>query len=77
VRPDGEALIADPRLPDAWNGLDVRLRFRGVTLRLRVEHEVVTADAAAAVSIRVGDAPPASGRRLRWTKVNGSWKISS
>jgi trehalose/maltose hydrolase-like predicted phosphorylase len=77
VRPDREALSADPRLPHAWNGLDVRLRFRGVPLRLRFEHELVTSDAAAAVSIRVGDAPPASGRRLRWTKVNGSWKISS
>jgi trehalose/maltose hydrolase-like predicted phosphorylase len=76
VRPDGEALFADPRLPEAWNRLDVRLRFRGVPLRLRAEHEVVTADAAAPITIRVGDARPANGRRLRWTKVNGSWKIS-
>jgi trehalose/maltose hydrolase-like predicted phosphorylase len=76
VRPDGEALTADPRLPGAWNALDLRLRFRGVPLRLRVEHELVTADAAAPMSIRVGNAP-ANGRRLRWTRVNGSWKISS
>jgi trehalose/maltose hydrolase-like predicted phosphorylase len=76
VRPDGEALTADPRLPEAWNALDVRLRFRGVPLRLRAEHETLTADAAAPISIRVADAPPANGRRLRWTRVNGSWKIS-
>jgi trehalose/maltose hydrolase-like predicted phosphorylase len=77
VRPDGEMLTADPRLPEAWNALDVRLRFRGVPLRLRAEHELVMADAAAPMSIRVGDAPAAHGRRLRWTKVNGYWKISS
>jgi trehalose/maltose hydrolase-like predicted phosphorylase len=77
VRSRGETLTADPRLPEAWTALDVRLRFRGIPLRLRAEHELVTADAASPVSIRLGDAPPANGRRLRWTKANGSWKILS
>jgi trehalose/maltose hydrolase-like predicted phosphorylase len=77
VRPDGDALAVDPRLPEAWNGLDLRLRFRGVPLHLRAEHELVAVDAAAPVGIRVGDAPAATGKRLRWTRVNDSWKISS
>jgi trehalose/maltose hydrolase-like predicted phosphorylase len=77
VRPDGDALAVDPRLPEAWNGLDLRLRFRGVPLHLRAEHELVAVDAAAPVGIRVGDAPAATGKRLRWTRMNDSWKISS
>ena len=77
VRPNGQALAVDPRLPETWNGLDLRLRFRGVPLRLRAEHDLIAVDAGAPVDIRVGDAPVASGRRLRWTRVDGSWKVSS
>jgi hypothetical protein len=77
IRPDGEALAVDPRLPDAWTGLELRLRFRDASLRLRAEHELVVVDADARVTIRVGDAPAVSGRRLRWTRANDSWKVSS
>jgi len=77
VRPDGAALAVDPRLPEAWNGLDLRLRFRGVPLHLRAEHELVAVDAGAPVRIRVGDAPAATGQRLRWARVNDSWDVSS
>jgi trehalose/maltose hydrolase-like predicted phosphorylase len=75
VRPDGDALAVDPRLPEAWNGLDVCLRFQGVPLRLRAEHEFVAVDAGAPVGIRVGDAPPATGQRLRWARKNDSWEV--
>jgi trehalose/maltose hydrolase-like predicted phosphorylase len=77
VRPDRDALAVDPRLPAAWNGLDLRLRFRGVPLSLRAEHEFVTVDAGAPVGIRVGDAPAATGQRLRWARVNDSWEVCS
>jgi trehalose/maltose hydrolase-like predicted phosphorylase len=77
VRPQGDALAVDPRLPGAWNGLDLRLRFRGVPLRLRVENELVALDAGASVQVRVGDAPPVAGQWLRWTKANDSWAVSS
>jgi trehalose/maltose hydrolase-like predicted phosphorylase len=77
VRPEVGALAVDPQLPKSWNGLDLRLRFRGVPLRLRAEHELVAVDAGAPVRIRVGDAQVTRGRRLRWTRVGGSWKVSS
>jgi trehalose/maltose hydrolase-like predicted phosphorylase len=77
VRPDRDALAVDPRLPEAWNGVDLRLRFRGVPLHLRAEHELVAVDAGAPVHIRVGDAPAATGQRLRWARVNDSWEVSS
>ena len=76
VRPEREALAVDPRLPGAWNGLDLRLRFRGVPLRVRAEHELVAVDAGAPVAIRVGDTSAVSGRRLRWTRVDDSWEVS-
>jgi trehalose/maltose hydrolase-like predicted phosphorylase len=77
VRPDGDALAVDPQLPQAWNGLDIRLTFRGVPLRLRIEHEAVAVDAAGSLQIRVGGGSLVSGRRLRWTKANEYWKVSS
>jgi trehalose/maltose hydrolase-like predicted phosphorylase len=77
VRPDGDALAVDPRLPKAWNGLDLRLRFRGVALRVRTEHDLVAVEADGAIAIRVGDAPPITGQRLRWARVNDSWEVSS
>jgi trehalose/maltose hydrolase-like predicted phosphorylase len=77
VRPEGDALTVDPQLPASWNGLDLRLRFRGVPLRLSAEHELVTVDAGAAVRIRVGGAPIATGRQLRWTRTKDSWELSS
>jgi trehalose/maltose hydrolase-like predicted phosphorylase len=77
VRPDRDALAVDPRLPEAWNGLALRLRFRGVPLRLRAEHELVAVDAGAPVRIRAGEAPAVTGERLRWTRVNDSWEVSS
>jgi trehalose/maltose hydrolase-like predicted phosphorylase len=77
VRPAGDALAVDPRLPEAWNALDMRLRFRGVPLRLRAEHELVAVEASAPVRIRAGNSPAVSAQRLRWAKVNDSWEVSS
>jgi trehalose/maltose hydrolase-like predicted phosphorylase len=77
VRPDRDALVVDPQLPKSWNGLDLRLCFRGVRLRLRAEHEVVAIDADAPIAVRLGDTQPISGRRLRWTRMSSSWKVCS
>jgi trehalose/maltose hydrolase-like predicted phosphorylase len=43
VWPRGEALLVDPRLPKEWNALEFCLRFRGRPLRLRIDHDGVTA----------------------------------
>jgi len=41
VRPRGSALVVDPRLPPEWSSLQVRLRFRGSPLTLRIgRHDV-------------------------------------
>jgi trehalose/maltose hydrolase-like predicted phosphorylase len=43
IRPHGEALLVDPRLPPAWNALELALRFRGRPLRLRIDRGGVVA----------------------------------
>ena len=43
IRPHGDRLIVDPRLPPAWNGLELALRFRGRPLAVRIDRSGVTA----------------------------------
>jgi trehalose/maltose hydrolase-like predicted phosphorylase len=43
IRPRGDALLVDPRLPKEWNALEFSLRFRGRPLRLRIDRDGVTA----------------------------------
>jgi trehalose/maltose hydrolase-like predicted phosphorylase len=42
IRPQGEALFVDPRLPEEWNALEVSLRFRERPIRLRIDHDGVS-----------------------------------
>jgi trehalose/maltose hydrolase-like predicted phosphorylase len=44
VRPRGDGLHVDPRLPTEWNALELRLRFRGVPLCLRLGRDGVSAE---------------------------------
>jgi trehalose/maltose hydrolase-like predicted phosphorylase len=55
IRPRGDVLTVDPRLPPAWSALELRLSFRGAPLRLRIEHDRVELDAARARLRRAGD----------------------
>ncbi len=45
VRPRGDALVVEPRLPPEWDALEIRLRFRGSPLRLRIDRSGVELDA--------------------------------
>ena len=45
VRPSGDRLVVDPRLPPEWGALELHLRFRGSSLRLRLDRAGVTLDA--------------------------------
>ena len=77
VRPDGDALAVDPQLPAGWNGLDLRLRFRGVPIRVRAEHERVVVEADAPVRVRVGNAGAETGQKLVWRRTADSWGLTS
>ena len=43
IRPRGDAVVVEPRLPPEWNALEFALRFRGAPLRLRIDRRGVTA----------------------------------
>ena len=54
VRPAGDGLRLDPRLPKEWRALELALRFRGSRVQLRIEHDALTVCA---------DHPDSSSRR--------------
>jgi trehalose/maltose hydrolase-like predicted phosphorylase len=54
IRPRGDVLVIDPRLPPGWRGLEVRLRFRGHACALHIEHEGVSLSGDG-VELRRGD----------------------
>jgi hypothetical protein len=55
VRPGRDALVVDPRLPPEWGAVELRLRYRGSDLRLRIDNEGVELDAGDEVELRRRD----------------------
>jgi trehalose/maltose hydrolase-like predicted phosphorylase len=66
VRATASELTIDPRLPDAWDALALKLKFQGEPVGIRIDHETITADAAAAVPVSV------AGRRGRHFERRGN-----
>jgi trehalose/maltose hydrolase-like predicted phosphorylase len=58
LRPDGDQLTLDPRLPSGWSALEVPFRLRGRRVRVRIEAERLHLRADGAVRVRVGGARP-------------------
>jgi trehalose/maltose hydrolase-like predicted phosphorylase len=69
VRPTAGALDIDPHLPDAWDALELRLRFRGNPVRVRIEHEELEVEAEEGAPITVCGTP---GRRF--VRDEDTWK---
>jgi trehalose/maltose hydrolase-like predicted phosphorylase/hydroxymethylpyrimidine pyrophosphatase-like HAD family hydrolase len=57
ARPRGERLELDPRLPEEWQALELRLSFRGSAVRVRIEHDRVDVDADPPVPIDIRSHP--------------------
>jgi trehalose/maltose hydrolase-like predicted phosphorylase len=57
VRPRGETLSLDPRLPGEWRALELRLRFRDAKLHLRIGHAQIEIEADLPVRVSVGGGP--------------------
>jgi trehalose/maltose hydrolase-like predicted phosphorylase len=47
LRPRGDVLVVVPHLPPEWGSFDLRLRFRGAPLRLRIDRRGVSLDSDA------------------------------
>ena len=55
LRPAGDVLRLDPRLPHAWGALEVRVVFRGSQVKVRVENPTVTVTSERPVPILFRD----------------------
>jgi alpha,alpha-trehalose phosphorylase len=58
LRPRGEILDIDPRLPADWRALSLRVRFRGAPLTVRADHRAVTVDCDAPLRVRIAGRAP-------------------
>jgi trehalose/maltose hydrolase-like predicted phosphorylase len=76
LRPHDGRLRVDPRLPGSWTGLDLRVRFRGSRVTVRVEHDGLTVAADGPTPVAVDGRPYTAGRRgLRFGQVGPSWVL--
>jgi trehalose/maltose hydrolase-like predicted phosphorylase len=73
LRPRGEVLEIDPRLPERWGALELRICFRGVPARIRIERDVTTIEATAPLQVSVGGRThgPAALHRLHGNEGSG------
>jgi alpha,alpha-trehalose phosphorylase len=55
LRPAGDGLRLDPRLPGAWGALEIRVVFRGARVKVRVENPTVTVSSDRPVPILFRD----------------------
>lgn len=69
VRPRGDVLELDPRLPEGWNALELRLAFRRSPVRICAERDVIAVDADPGVRVSVGGT---EGRRF--ARRDDEWK---
>jgi trehalose/maltose hydrolase-like predicted phosphorylase len=58
IRPHGNHLTVDPRLPEGWEALEVPVTFRGARVRIRIEPGRVCVRADAPVTILFRSEPP-------------------
>jgi trehalose/maltose hydrolase-like predicted phosphorylase len=70
ARPRGHVLELDPRLPEQWSALELRLALRGSPARIRIEPDTV--DVAGDVPVRIAGL---EGRSFRHT--SGRWEVVS
>jgi beta-phosphoglucomutase family hydrolase len=55
LRPSEGRLTIDPRLPPAWEAMEVRVRFRGSPVRVRVERNELRVDADRPLPLTITD----------------------
>ena len=53
VRPHDSGLEVEPALPATWSTLELRIQYRAVPLRLRVDPDVIIIDATAPITLLV------------------------
>ena len=59
LRPLADSLVVDPRLPQEWEELELRVRFHGTPVRVCIERDETTVVTARPISVRFGANGPA------------------
>jgi len=80
VRPHGGRLVIDPRLPDSWTGIELRVRYQGHRTRLRLEHDQLSIETDGTIPLTVEGVEYDVGpqrlilERRRHTKEETAWR---
>ncbi len=76
LAPAGGALRLDPKLPAAWDAVELRLRFRGRRVRLRVAHDLVEVAGDGALEVAFAGCPPRTvgAAGTCWTRSGSGWE---
>jgi trehalose/maltose hydrolase-like predicted phosphorylase len=77
IRPQRDALSVDPRLPPGWDRLHVPVRFRGVDVRIAVDHETLAIRATRPIRVQVpgpGAVTVGTGG-VRLERTDEGWRI--
>ncbi|HUP31620.1 MAG TPA: glycosyl hydrolase family 65 protein [Gaiellaceae bacterium] len=77
LRPQGRELALDPRLPPEWRALELRVRFRGRAVRIRMEPGALTVWGDPEVPLHLSGAAPVSATPagVRLEQRHDSWEV--
>jgi len=76
ARPKAGVLELDPVLPDAWRELEIRLRFRGARVDVRIQRTAleIRADEPTRIRLRGGTVVTLGPGGKRWSRSAQRWK---
>jgi trehalose/maltose hydrolase-like predicted phosphorylase len=77
VRPSAGRLRIDPHLPPTWGALEVRVRFHGSRLDIRIARDVLTVHADEPTPVNVGNAEhTVDAGGLRLARRGAAWEVT-
>jgi trehalose/maltose hydrolase-like predicted phosphorylase len=76
LRPEDGVLRIDPHVPEAWGGLEIRVRFRDSRVRVRLASDSIEVHADPPVRVAVTGLEPAEvpAAGSRWRSMSGRWE---
>jgi trehalose/maltose hydrolase-like predicted phosphorylase len=76
AHPRGDVLELDPVVPEAWGALEVRLRFRGSRLHVRISPTSleIRAEGPTRIRLRGGTVVTVGAGTRRWSRSGQRWK---
>ena len=77
IRPRGDTLLVDPRLPPQWSRLEIPVTFRRRRLRVSVRHDSMSLRASAEIQVQLpGVGAVGVGRRaVDLRRADDGWRL--